>query len=79
MFSRVTNSIFKFEMAGCKSVKPNRLFSNIRKSTYQVRQNDLNFQGKAFNIPLIQVYGPTTNAKEGKVVWFKKNYKTFHN
>ena len=37
------------------------------------------FQGKPFNIPLIQVYGPTANAKEGKVVWFKKNYKTFHN
>lgn len=33
MFSRLNNSIFNFEMAGCKSVKPDRLFSNIRTST----------------------------------------------
>ena len=28
------------------------------------------FQGKPFNITLIQVYAPTTNAKEAKVEWF---------
>ena len=31
------------------------------------------FQGKPFNITLIQVYAPTTNAKEAKVEWFYEN------
>ena len=28
------------------------------------------FQGKPFNITVIQVYAPTTNAKEAEVQWF---------
>ena len=28
------------------------------------------FQGKPFNITVIQVYAPTTNAKESEVDWF---------
>ena len=28
------------------------------------------FQGKAFNITVIQVYAPTSNAEEAEVVWF---------
>ena len=28
------------------------------------------FQGKPFNITLIQVYAPTSNAKEAEVEWF---------
>ena len=28
------------------------------------------FQGKPFNITVIQVYDPTTNAKEAEVEWF---------
>ena len=28
------------------------------------------FQGKPFNITIIQVYAPTTNAKEDEVEWF---------
>ena len=28
------------------------------------------FQGKPFNITIIQVYAPTTNAKEAEVEWF---------
>ena len=37
------------------------------------------FQGKQFNITVIQVYAPTTNAKESEVEWFydDKTYKTF--
>ena len=31
------------------------------------------FQGKSFNITVIQVYGPTTNAKEAEVEWFCDN------
>ena len=28
------------------------------------------FQGKAFNIMVIQAYAPTSNAEEAEVVWF---------
>ena len=28
------------------------------------------FQGKAFNIKVIQVYAPTSNAEEAEVEWF---------
>ena len=28
------------------------------------------FQGKPFNITVIQVYAPTTNAEEAEVEWF---------
>ena len=30
-------------------------------------------QGKPFNITVIQVYAPTTNAKEAEVEWFYEN------
>ena len=33
-------------------------------------QNDLCFQGKPFNITVIQVYEPTSNAEEAEVEWF---------
>ena len=31
------------------------------------------FQGKPFNITVIQVYVPTSNAKEAEVGWFYEN------
>ena len=30
----------------------------------------VHFQGKPFNITVIQAYAPTTNAEEAKVEWF---------
>ena len=33
-------------------------------------ENDLCFQGKPFNITVIHVYAPTTNAEEAEVEWF---------
>ena len=36
----------------------------------QEQQNDLYSQGKPFNITVIQVYAPTTNAEETKIEWF---------
>ena len=30
----------------------------------------LRFQGKPFNITVIQVYAPTSNAKKAEVEWF---------
>ena len=36
----------------------------------QKRQNDLCFQGKSFNITVIQVYAPTRKAEEAEVEQF---------
>ena len=33
------------------------------------------FQGKLFNITVIQVYAPTTSAKEAEVEWFSEDLK----
>ena len=33
----------------------------------------VHLKGKPFNITVIQVYAPTTNAKEAKVEWFHKD------
>ena len=34
------------------------------------------FQGKPFNITVIQVYAPITNAEEDEIEWFYEVYKT---
>ena len=34
------------------------------------RMSSVRFQGKPFNITVIQVYAPTSNAEEGEVEWF---------
>ena len=31
------------------------------------------FQGKPFNIPVIQVYAPTSNTEKAEVEWFYEN------
>ena len=41
------------------------------------RMISAHFQGKPFNITVIQVYAPTTNAKEAEVNGSVKTYKTF--
>ena len=35
----------------------------------------VHFQGKPFNITVIQVYALTNNAEEAKVEWFYENLK----
>ena len=35
------------------------------------------FQGKPFNLTVIQAYAPTSNAEEAEVEWSMKTYKTF--
>ena len=35
------------------------------------------FQGKPFNIRVIQVYGPTSNAEEAEVEWFYEDLQDF--
>ena len=37
------------------------------------------FQGKPFNITVIQAYAPTSNAEEAEFEWFYENHKTFEN
>ena len=41
----------------------------------QKQQNDLCFQVKPFNIRVIQVYAPTTNAEETYIEWFYEDLK----
>ena len=41
------------------------------------RMISVHFQGKPFNITVIQVYALTSNAEEAEVEWFMKTYKTF--
>ena len=41
------------------------------------RMISVHFQGKPFNITVIQVYAPTSNAEEAEVEWFYENLKTF--
>ena len=38
-------------------------------------QNGLCFQGKPFNIMVIQAYAPTSNAEEAEVEWFCEDLK----
>ena len=37
----------------------------------------VHFQGKQFNITVIQVYVPTTKAKEAEVEWFYEDLQDF--
>ena len=37
------------------------------------RMISAHFQGKPFNIMVIQVYAPTSNAEEAEVEWFYEN------
>ena len=41
------------------------------------RMISVHFQGKPFNITVIQVYAPTSNAEKAEVGWFLKPYNTF--
>ena len=53
-------------LMGNKRVQNTVLGYNLKSS----RINSVCFQGKPFNIRVIQVYVPTTNAKEAEVEWF---------
>ena len=43
------------------------------------RMISIRFQGKPFNITVIQVYASTNNAKEAEVEWFYEDLKAFKN
>ena len=59
----MVNKRVRNAVLGCK-LKNNRTIS-------------VHFQGKPFNITVIQVYAPTSNAEEAEVEWFNGTYKTF--
>ena len=40
---------------------------------YSERMISVRFQGKPFNITVIQVYAPISNAEEAEVEWFYEN------
>ena len=42
-------------------------------ATSKTTRISVHFQGKPFNITVIQVYVPTTNAEEAEVEWFYEN------
>ena len=52
----VVNKIIRSAVLGC-NIKNDRMIS-------------VRLQGKAFNIMVIQVYAPTSNAEEAEVEWF---------
>ena len=41
------------------------------------RMISVHFQGKPFNITVIQAYAPASNNEEAEVEWFMKTDKTF--
>ena len=41
------------------------------------RMISIHFQGKPFNITVIQVYALTSNAEKAEVEWFYEDHKTF--
>ena len=49
-----------------KRVQNAVLGSNLKKD----RMISVRFQGKPFNITVIQVYAPTSNTEEAEVEWF---------
>ena len=51
---------------GNKRVQNAVLGCNLKNS----RMISISFQGKQFNITVIQVYAPTSNAEEAEVEWF---------
>ena len=54
---------------------------SLKCSAWMQSQNDrmisVHFQGKPFNIMVIQVYAPTSNAEEAEVEWFYEDLQDF--
>ena len=59
----IVNKRVQNAVLGC-NLKNNRMIS-------------VHFQGKPFNITVIQVSAPTSNAEEAEVEWFYEDYKIF--
>ena len=71
---------------GQESLRKNRVAIVVNKSPKhstwmqsQEWQNDLCLQGKPFNITVIQVCAPTSNAEEAEVKWFYEDLQDLKN
>ena len=53
--------------------------AEIRCNQKNDRMISVRFQGKPFNITVIQVYALTSNTEEAEVEWFYEDLKTFQN
>ena len=71
---------------GQESLRRNRVAIMVNKRVQKAvlgcnvkndRMISINFQGKPFNIMVIQVYAPTSDAEEAEVEQSMKTYKTF--
>ena len=62
-------------MKGNKRVQNSILGCNLK----NYRIISVCFQSKPFNIKVIQVYAPTSNAEEAKVEWFCEELQDFLN
>ena len=59
----MVNKIVQNAVLGC-NLKSDRMIS-------------VRYQGKLFNITVIQVYAPTSNAEEAEVEWFYEDLQDF--
>ena len=55
---------------GQESLRRNGVSVMVNKRVRNDRMISVHFQGKPFNITVIQVYAPTSNAEEAEVEWF---------
>ena len=71
---------------GQESLRRNGVASTVNKRVQNaalgsILKNDrmisVHFQGKPFNITVIQVYAPTSNAEDAEIEWFYETYNTF--
>ena len=67
---------------GQKSLRRNGVAIIVKKRVWNAelgcnlkndRMSSVHFQGKPFNITVIQTYAPTSNAEEAEVEWFYEN------
>ena len=49
----------------------------LRRKLKNDRKISVRFQGKPFNITVIQIYAPTSNAEEAEGEWLCEDLKTF--
>ena len=73
--TRRSSYMFEITLIVNKRVQNSILGCNLKND----RVISVCFQAKPFNITVIQVYAPTSNAKEAEVEQFYEDYKTLEN
>ena len=62
---------------GVAIVVNKRVWNAVLDAISNMTEWSLFFSGKPFNITVIQVYAPTSNAEEAEVEWFYEDLQTF--